>query len=115
MKITLSASIAVITGALLTTTMISPAFAAMQRPGKITCEEFVALDDMAKPKVVYWAEGFNKKGKPDDAIVDIDETDRLGPMIVTECKMTPKEPFMKTMKAAQDKSAKASASTPKPK
>ena len=95
--------------------MTSPAYAAMQRPGKITCEEFVALDDVVKPKVVYWTEGFDKKGKPDDAIVDIDETDKLIPTIITECQSSPKAQFMKTMKTVKDKAAKASASAPKTK
>jgi HdeA/HdeB family protein len=65
-----------------------PATAA--KPAKMTCEEFVALEDVAKPKVVYWAEGFNKDGKATDAVVDIDETDRLVPTLISECKETPK-------------------------
>lgn len=64
--------------------------AAMKKPAKMTCEEFIALDDVQKPKVVYWAEGFSKKGKPVDSVVDLDETDRLIPILVTECKETPK-------------------------
>lgn len=68
----------------------APASTAMKKPAKMTCEEFIALDDVQKPKVVYWAEGFSKKGKPIDSVVDIDETDRLIPILVTECKETPK-------------------------
>ena len=56
----------------------------------MTCTNFVALEDVVKPKLVYWAEGFNKGGKATDAVVDIDETDRLVPVIDQECKETPK-------------------------
>jgi len=77
---------------------ISKKTASIQKPVKMTCEEFVALDDVVKPKVVYWAEGYNKKGKPTDSVVDVDETDRLVPMIVEECKETPKLSFWEKLK-----------------
>ena len=112
MKLTLIGSTVVLSGAMLSMTLSTPAFAAMQKPGKITCEEFIALDDVVKPKVVYWTEGFNKKGKPEDAMIDIDDTDKLVPVLVTECKMAPKESFIKTMKTIQDK--KSNAIKPKP-
>ncbi len=59
-------------------------------PLKITCTDFVALEEVVKPKLVYWAEGFDRGGKATDAVVDIDETDRLVPVLVQECKETPK-------------------------
>lgn len=42
-------TIAVLIGALLTTIMISPVMAAKHKPTKMTCEEFVALDEVVKP------------------------------------------------------------------
>jgi hypothetical protein len=96
MKSTLS--IAVLSGVLLSTTMITPVLAATHKPAKMTCEEFVMLDDVVKPKVVYWAEGFNHKGKPVDAVVDIDATDKLVPILVTECQKTPKATFWQKIK-----------------
>lgn len=56
------------------------------------------LDDIVKPKVVYWAEGFNKKGKPTGYVVDFDDTDKLVPVVVTECKETPKLSFWEKIK-----------------
>lgn len=96
-----SLMIATINGVLFAATLTSAALAAapaattaanaaMKKPAKMTCEEFIALDDVQKPKVVYWAEGFSKKGKPVDSVVDLEETDRLIPILVTECKETPK-------------------------
>jgi hypothetical protein len=91
-------TMAVLSGVLLSTTMITPVLAATHKPAKMTCEEFVALDDMVKPKVVYWAEGFNRKGKPVDAVVDIDATDKVVPILVDECQKTPKASFWQKIK-----------------
>jgi len=90
-------TIAVLGGVLLTATMISPVFAAPHKPAKMTCKEFVVLDDAVKPKVVYWAEGFNSKGKEVDAVTDIDETDKLIPILVTECQKTPRTSLLKKL------------------
>lgn len=52
----------------------------------MTCEDFVALEDVQKPKVIYWAEGFNRKGKAEDAVFDVEATDRLVLVLVEVCK-----------------------------
>ncbi len=91
------------------------AMAETQTPEKMTCKEFVALDDAVKPKVVYWAEGLNKKGKPVDSVVDVDETDKLVPVLVSECKETPENKLMKKIKEhAAQKPAAAGNVAPKP-
>ena len=89
---------AVMSGVLLSVAMSAPVLADTLKPAKMTCEEFVALDSVARPKVVYWAEGFNKKGKPIDSVVDIAETDRVIPAIVEECKATPKQTLWQKIK-----------------
>ena len=89
---------AVMSGVLLSVAMSTPVLADTLKPAKMTCEEFVALDSVARPKVVYWAEGFNKKGKPVDSVVDIAETDRVIPAIVEECKATPKQTLWQKIK-----------------
>jgi hypothetical protein len=66
------------------------ALSAVYRPGEMTCEDFVALTDVEKPKVLYWGEGFNRSGQPVDSVVDVDQTDRLVPVLVSECANTPK-------------------------
>lgn len=63
---------------------------AAQKPASMSCAEFVALDDVIQPKVVYWAEGYTKKGKPVDPYFDVSETDTLVPVLIQECKATPK-------------------------
>ena len=76
----------------------SPPPASAPRPTKLSCEDFVALDDFVKPKVIYWAEGFTANGKPIDSVVDVDNTDKLVPVLVQECKQTPKASFWTALK-----------------
>jgi hypothetical protein len=83
----------VISGVVLAVTMATPVLAATHTPAKMTCGEFLALDDVVRPKVVFWAEGFNNRGKPVDAIVDVEATDRLVPVLVEACKENPKLSF----------------------
>jgi hypothetical protein len=89
----------VMSGVLLSATMLSPVVAATHKPATMTCEEFVALDDVVQPKVVYWNEGFiNSKGKRVDPVVDIEATDQLIPVLITECQKTPKVSLKKKLK-----------------
>jgi hypothetical protein len=69
------------------------------KPAKMTCEEFLALDDIARPKLVYWAEGVSRKGKPEDAVFDVETTDRLVPVLVEVCTKAPHESFWTKAKA----------------
>ena len=57
------------------------------------------MDDMTRPKVVYWAEGINHKGRPEDAVIDIDATNRLVPVIVEQCRTEPQASFWQKMDA----------------
>ena len=91
-------ALAVLGGIVLSAAMTSPVLAATRKPARMTCEQFVALDDVVRPKVVYWAEGFNHKGKAVDAAVDIDATDKLVPILVTECRKNPKASFWHEVK-----------------
>lgn len=65
---------------------------------KLRCEEFLALDDVTRPALVYWAEGVNSKGKPEDAVFDIQTTNRLVPVLIEDCKQEPKASFWTKMK-----------------
>ena len=69
------------------------------KPSKMTCQDFLALDDVSQPKVVYWTEGFNQKGKPDDVMFDTEATDRLVPVLIEVCKKEPTASFWKKTKA----------------
>jgi HdeA/HdeB family len=100
MKMKSTITMAVLSGVMLSSGMMSTVLAATpaHKPAKMTCEEYVMLDDIVKPKVVYWAEGFNKKGKAEDAVVDIAATDKLVPILVDECQEAPKASFWEKIK-----------------
>ncbi|MBV8361251.1 MAG: HNS-dependent expression A [Deltaproteobacteria bacterium] len=67
--------------------------------GKMTCEDFLAIDDTVKPKVVYWAVAYAKGGKPEAAVLDIEGTDKITPLLIEDCKAKPKDSFWKKVKA----------------
>jgi hypothetical protein len=87
---------------------------AAYKPGEMTCEDFVGLADIEKPKVVYWAEGFNKNGKALDSVVDVTETDKTVPFIVSDCMKSPKEPLIKAIQRQPAAATKPMATAPKP-
>ena len=91
-----------------------PAASATHKPGEMSCEDFVALADVEKPKVLYWAEGFNKKGKAIDSVVDVRETDRWLPLLVTECTKSPKESLSKLVEKHASAAPKPTAAAPAP-
>ena len=59
--------------------------------------------EVTRPKVVYWVEGFNRKGKTEEAVFDIESTERIVPTLVEECTKTPKVSFMKKVKEETNK------------
>jgi acid stress chaperone HdeA len=67
--------------------------------GKMTCEDFLVLDDTVKPKVVYWAVAYARGGKPQAAVLDIEGTDKITPLLIQECTAKPKDSFWKKVKA----------------
>ena len=76
------------------------AFAASSKPlGKMTCEDFLAVEDTVKPKLVYWAVAYAKGGKPEAAVVDVEATDKITPVLIQECQAKPKESFWQKVKA----------------
>jgi hypothetical protein len=91
-----------------------PAARARHKPAEMTCEEFVALADVEKPKVLYWAEGFNKQGKAVDSVVDVSETDRWLPLVVAECTKSPKESVSKIVAKHASAAPKPAAAAPAP-
>jgi acid stress chaperone HdeA len=66
--------------------------------GKMTCEDFLAVDDSIKPKAVYWAVAYAEGGKPEAAVLDVEGTEQITPVIIQECKAQPKESFWKKVK-----------------
>ncbi|SDK28335.1 HdeA family protein [Microbulbifer yueqingensis] len=68
-----------------------------------TCADFIAVDEKYQPKVVYWATANTEDGDPEAAILDIEATEKVVPMVITACKKTPKESFRKKFKEERQK------------
>lgn len=66
------------------------------KPTKMTCDEFVAVDDTVKPEAVYWAAGYNA-GVKQDVVGQVD-LERDINVVVVDCKQAPKEPFWTKVK-----------------
>jgi acid stress chaperone HdeA len=67
------------------------------KPMKMTCEEFVALDDSQKPAVVYYAAGVTSGGMQETDEVMVDTATPVA-TVVEECKKTPKMKFLTKFK-----------------
>ena len=93
--------IGVVTAALLASTTLAVAQSSgTKKPlGQMTCEDFLGIDDSIKPKMVYWAVAYGKGGKPQSAVLDVEATERVIPVLIDECKKAPKESFWQKMKA----------------
>ena len=96
----------VVAASLLGGTTFTLAESANKPLGKITCEDFLALDESVKPKAVYFAVAYAKGGKPEAAVLDVEGTEKITPLIIEECKAAPKESFWKKVKAEVKKLAK---------
>lgn len=57
---------------------------------KITCEEYVGLDETVKPQLLMFIEGVNKAGKKEAAVVELDQLSRPLDFVAIECQKTPK-------------------------
>lgn len=79
----------------------SPAHqAAAKKPmSKMTCEEFLGLEDDYQPKAVYWAVAYGSKGQPEAEVVGVDGVETVTPFVIEECKKAPKESFWQKVKA----------------
>ena len=70
--------------------------------GKVTCEDFIAIEDVVKPQYVVSAIAHTKGGKAKNAVIEIVDTDTLVPFLVEECQKAPKESFWAKLKKKLD-------------
>ncbi len=74
--------------------------AAAKKPlDKMTCEDFVGLDESFQPKAVYWAVAYGKGGKPEAEAVDVEGVESVVPIVIQECQKAPKESFWQKVEA----------------
>jgi acid stress chaperone HdeA len=82
-----------------TNALAAQSSAANKPLGKMTCADFIALDEQFKPKMVYWAVAYGQGGKPESAGVNIEGTERMIVALDEACKKAPKESFWEKVKA----------------
>lgn len=56
---------------------------------KVTCREFLALQDRFQPQAISYAIGYDKARKPEDAVLDVSGIARLVPVVQKTCRTTP--------------------------
>ena len=97
-----------------TTSTATADLATVYKPAEMTCEDFVAVAEVDRPKIVYWGEGFNKNGQAVDSVVDVDQTDRQLPVLVSDCAKTPKASLTKVVQQHAATASKPAATAPAP-
>ncbi len=86
-----------------TTTTTTNQTAEKKPLNKITCQEFLITAADFQPKMVYWAVGHAQKGTPEHAIVDIQGTEKIVPMVISECQKEPNASFWQKVKTEAKK------------
>jgi acid stress chaperone HdeA len=66
---------------------------------KVTCEDFLAFDEVIQPKYVIAAAAHAKGGQPKTIVIDVVETETLVPILIEECTRTPKVSFFDKLKS----------------
>lgn len=86
-----------------TTEPVAPAAAKLdstKKPlAKVTCEDFLAFDEIIQPKYVIAAEPYAKNAKAKSVVIDVVATETLVPVLIEECTKTPKESFLTKLKS----------------
>jgi LysM repeat protein len=78
--------------------------AATKKPvSKMTCEDFLVLDESFQPEAVSMAVAYGSNGQPEAEAVAVEGVETVTPYIVEECKKAPKESFWQKAKAEYKK------------
>jgi acid stress chaperone HdeA len=77
----------------------TPKAESVKKPlGKLTCEDFIGIDDVIKPQYVIAAVAHTKGGKAKNVVIEVVDTETLIPFLVEECQKAPKESFWAKLK-----------------
>ncbi|MGF6725307.1 acid stress chaperone HdeA [Paraburkholderia sp. GAS41] len=68
-------------------------------PAKMTCEDFVSVDEVYRPALVYWVAGVDKLGVRGTDTMVIDTAHPVGETVAEECKRDPHAPFMSKVRS----------------
>ena len=65
----------------------------------MTCHDFLLIEDAAKPEIVYWVATYGGPGKPQSTVIDVDDTDKIVPVVVEACRQAPNESLWQKVRA----------------
>jgi acid stress chaperone HdeA len=68
-------------------------------PAKMTCADFVAVDEVYRPSLVYWVAGVDKLGVRETDTLVVDTAHPVGEMVAQECRKDPHAPFMSKVRS----------------
>jgi acid stress chaperone HdeA len=68
-------------------------------PAKMTCADFVQVDEAYQPALVYWVAGVDKLGVKETETTVIDTAHPVGAMVAEACKQDPNTKFMTKVRA----------------
>jgi len=78
--------------------------AATKKPvSKMTCEDFLVLDESFQPEAVSMAVAYGNNGQPEAESLAVEGVETVTPYIVEECKKAPKESFWQKAQAEYKK------------
>jgi acid stress chaperone HdeA len=66
---------------------------------KITCREFLGLEQQFQPQAISYAIGYDKAKKPEDAVFDVSGISRIVPVVQKSCKTTPQLTLLQRIRA----------------
>lgn len=66
---------------------------------KVTCREFLGLQQQFQPQAVSYAIGYDKARKPEDAVLDIAGISRIVPVVQKSCRTTPQLTLIQRIRA----------------
>ncbi|MBT1070353.1 HdeA/HdeB family chaperone [Pelotalea chapellei] len=67
------------------------------------CEEFIALDETIKPKIIYYGVAHARGGKSGNEVIDIEKIDRIVPVVTEVCTKEQKATVWQKLKAEMKK------------
>jgi acid stress chaperone HdeA len=68
-------------------------------PAKMTCADFVSVDEVYRPSLVYWVAGVDKLGVRGTDTLVVDTAHPVGAVVAQACEKDPHAPFMSKVRS----------------
>ena len=54
---------------------------------QMSCKDYLGMDDVVKPKFIYYTVGYSKRGKPALTTFDVVDVDKIMPVVDEYCRV----------------------------